>query len=217
MSDFFYNLVFSAGWPIFWMTSEPTVLGVHHTSRPGPYILAANHGSPFDVPLLIANSRRMLDFVSITEVFAMPFVGWFYGSMNAFPLDRSRRDSPTVRIILDRLAHGRVVAMFPEGRIPRKEDSVLNTGRIRPGVGRLAAMAGVPVVPAVVINSAAYLRLQSWLPTDIVRYGLAYGDPIFPAKHLPTDEAGRELESRLVDAMMKLNEGLQKSMRQRRA
>jgi 1-acyl-sn-glycerol-3-phosphate acyltransferase len=214
VSEFFYNLVWTAGWPVFWMNSEPTLLGVQHTARRGPYILAANHGSPFDVPLLIAHSRRMLDFVSITEVFAIPFVGWFYGSMNAFPLDRSRRDSPTVRIILDRLARGRVVAMFPEGRIPRENESVLHGGSFRSGVGRLAALGGVPVVPAVVINSGDFLRFRSWLPMHTVRYGIAYGEPIFPRKDLPTDDAGRELESRWVSAMLQLNHELERAMHQ---
>jgi 1-acyl-sn-glycerol-3-phosphate acyltransferase len=213
MSDLFYNLVWTAGWPVFWMTSDPTVIGAHHTARRDGFIVAANHRSAFDVPLLMRHTRRPLDFVSITEVFAVPLVGWFYGSMNAFPLDRSRRDSPTVRIILDRLVKGRVVAMFPEGRIRRAGETVFDGAGIRPGVGRLAALARVPVVPAVLVNSLAYLRWQNWLPINSIRYGVAYGAPLWPRDDLETPEAGRELESRLIAAMGGLNAELQKAMR----
>jgi 1-acyl-sn-glycerol-3-phosphate acyltransferase len=213
LSDFFYNLVWTAGWPIFKITGDAVMMGQGLTARRGAYILACNHRSPFDIPLLIANSRRALDFVSITEVFAIPAVAWFYGSMNAFPLDRSKRDSPTVRIILDRLARGRVVAMFPEGRVRKEEESVLNGGGIRSGVGRLAAMADVPVVPSVIINSVGYLKWQNWLPHTKIPYGLAFGEPLFPRKDLETNEAGKELESRLVDAMRRLNHQLQRRMK----
>ncbi len=132
MSDTFYNLIRAIGTPIFWASARPTVIGLHHARLKGPFILAANHHSPYDVPLLIRHTPRKLDFVSIVEVFRNPFVAWFYGSMNAFPLDRSRPDSPTVRIILDRLERGRAVAMFPEGGFRKLEDSVVTGGRMRP-------------------------------------------------------------------------------------
>src|SRR4051794_12787212 len=99
------------------MSSTPTVLNAEVTRRAGPYILAANHQTPYDVPLLMRHTARNVDFVSIVEVFKNPFIHWFYGSMNAFPLDRSKPDAPTIRVILDRLSRGRVVGMFPEGRL----------------------------------------------------------------------------------------------------
>lgn len=213
MSDFFYNLIWTAGWPVFKITGDPVVMGQRHTSRRGGYILACNHRSPFDIPLLMASARRTLDFVSITEVFAVPMVGWFYGHMNAFPLDRSRRDSPTVRIILDRLARGRVVAMFPEGRIRKENESVLNGGGIRSGVGRLAAMAQAPIVPAVLINSVAYLDWRNWLPHTRISWGVAFGDPLFPRQDLETAAAGQEIESRLVQAMQQLHRQLQRRLK----
>jgi 1-acyl-sn-glycerol-3-phosphate acyltransferase len=65
----------------------------------------------------MASTSRLLDFVSITEIFRKPLVAWFMSRMNAFPLDRSRVDSGTTRIILDRLKRGRTIVMFPEGNI----------------------------------------------------------------------------------------------------
>src|SRR5688572_20151830 len=103
MGDAFYSLVRTIGSHPFWMSRSPTVIGVEKTARPGAYILASNHESPYDVPLLIRHGLRRIDFVSITEVFRHPFMRWFYGSMNAFPLDRSQPDVGATRTIFDRL------------------------------------------------------------------------------------------------------------------
>lgn len=203
MSDLFYDTLVLIGRHPFWLSSRPVVHNAAVTDRPGAYILAATHTSPYDIPLLMRHTRRRIDFVSIVEVFRNPFMAWLYGSMNAFPLDRSRPDSPTVRIILNRLARGRVVGMFPEGRFRRGEDSVVYSRQIRPGIGRLAQMANVPIVPAVVIDSAAYGRWQAWLPLRRTRYAVAYGDPIEP-----TVGNAATIEQKLIDTLVSLHQAL---------
>jgi 1-acyl-sn-glycerol-3-phosphate acyltransferase len=206
MSDLFYRMIRLLGTQCFFVSATDTVLGVEHVPRTGPFILAATHHSHFDVPLLIRHTPRLLDFVSITEVFQNPFVAWFYGSMNAFPLDRSRPDPKTVRIILNRLEQGRAVAMFPEGRIRAGEESVLHTKRIRRGLGRIAQLANVPVVPAVILNSDAYLRVSSWLPLRRVRYGVIYGEPMEP----PSDPDA--FEQHYIEKLLRLNEVIKKKL-----
>jgi 1-acyl-sn-glycerol-3-phosphate acyltransferase len=208
VSELFYNIVHTIGSAIFWVSSKPTLLHVDRSRRKGAYILASNHHSPYDVPLLIYHTKRKLDFVSTVEVFSNRFAAWFYGNMNAFPLDRSKPDSPTVRTILDRLARGRVVAMFPEGGFRKPADSVINGGRIRPSIGRLAQMASVPVIPVVVLDSKVYMSLTAWLPLKRMRYGLIYGDPITLRPDLPKQEAAAAMEEDLKAAFMCLNQEL---------
>jgi 1-acyl-sn-glycerol-3-phosphate acyltransferase len=158
------------------------------------------------VLLLIAHTPRLLDFVSIVEVFRNPMVGWFYGSLNAFPLDRAGPDSKTVRIILTRLARGRAVAMFPEGGIRAGVESVVHSRRIRPGIGRLAALSGACIVPCVVINSCVYGKPLSWFPFFRTRYGVIYGEPLRP------DVLGDEIEGALVEALVALHARLRAAM-----
>ncbi len=199
MSDLFYKALLTIGYPIFWVTSRPIVIGTEQTRRDGAYIVAATHSSPYDIPLLMLHSRRRLDFVSSREVFAHPFMRWLYGSMNAFPLDRSKPDPLTVRIILDRLHRGRVVAMFPEGGFRKGQDSVVYSRKIRPGIGRIALLANVPIIPAVIVNSGAYSRFLSWLPLMRTRYGIIYGEPITP------NGEPEQIESQLVDAFVRMH------------
>jgi len=182
MGDLFYNTVCTIVRPVLRATSRPLIIDLHLVPRTGPVILAATHQSPFDVPVLMRHSKRPLDFVSVTEVFRNPLVAWFYGNMNAFPLDRWRPDAPTVRTILSRLKAGRAVAMFPEGAIRSGVDSVVHTRRIRKGIGRLALLSRAPVVPCVIINSDAYARVAGWLPFRQTRYGIIYGNPLDPSE-----------------------------------
>jgi 1-acyl-sn-glycerol-3-phosphate acyltransferase len=211
VSDWFYNVVWYSFWPAFGASSSPVVLHPERPRRPGAYLLAANHLSPFDVPCLIKESGRKLDFVSITEVFQNRFMAWFYGNMNAFPLDRGRHDVGATRTILDRLAKGRAVGIFPEGGIRTEANSVLNGGRIKPGVIRLAKLSKVPIIPAVVLGSAAYFRPMNWAPLRRVRYGINFGEPIEPGEGESMDAlqeqllaAYRALHAELLSAMAHL-------------
>jgi 1-acyl-sn-glycerol-3-phosphate acyltransferase len=213
LSDLFYNTVWTLGYPAFWTSSRPIVLHRERAARQGGYILAANHLSPYDVPCLMATHPRVMDFVSITEVMRKPLVGWLFRNMGTFALDRSRADGATVRVILDRLARGRVVTMFPEGRIPTREQSVLNGGKIRPGIGRIAQLANVPIVPCVILGTVAYQRFTSWLPLRRTIYAVNFGEMLMPA---PEDDSGEQLQSRIVESYQALNAELMTEVERRK-
>jgi 1-acyl-sn-glycerol-3-phosphate acyltransferase len=178
MGDWYHRIVVLFCRHPFWLSSRPVVLHRDRVPRRGAFLLASNHVSPLDVAVLLRHTPRMLDFVSTTQMFSKPLVAWFFRNMNAFPLDRSRSDPRTVRVILDRLQRGRAVAMFPEGRVRPESESVVHGTPMRPSAARTARMAGAPLLPAVVWGTPVYGRLSSWLPIKRVRYGVAYGDPI---------------------------------------
>jgi len=178
MSDFIYDWVVRICKPAFQVSSSPVVLHRERLEQPGAYILAPTHGSAYDVPCLMKESPRRLDFVSVTELYRNPLVATFFNSVNVFPLDRSRPDSPTVRKILQRLRQGRAVVMFPEGRLRKPDESVLNGGAMKPGVAKIAHLAGVSVIPAVLIDTGLYTKAISWLPVRGTRFGIAFGAPL---------------------------------------
>jgi 1-acyl-sn-glycerol-3-phosphate acyltransferase len=174
MSDVFYYVVRCIGWPAFYLSSSPTVLHVERLNAVGPMIIAPNHLSPYDVPCLMASTRRTLDFVSMVELFRNPALSWFLGSMNAFPLDRGRRDSRATRKILERLERGRKVVMFPEGQIRTAGTSMLAGGAFKESVVRLARLANVPIVPCVILATGAFARPHAWLPFRRTRYAVNF-------------------------------------------
>ena len=191
MSDVFYDALCITGRCVWTLCTKPTVLHPGRAVLEPPFLVAANHEGPFDIPVLMRHVPQRLDFVSITEVFEHPLLGPFYGTMNAFPLDRSRPDSLAVRTILDRLARGRCVAMFPEGGFRHGRHRVTSGGRIRKGVGGLARLANVPVLPVTVTGGERFVGVKPWLPTRSVHYGVAIGEPMAPPL---SDEAERPFE-----------------------
>jgi 1-acyl-sn-glycerol-3-phosphate acyltransferase len=173
----FYWTVVTICRPPFIVSSRPVIRHVDRLPRDGAFFLACSHLSPYDVPALMRSSPRPIDFVSTKEVFENRFVAWLYGNMGTFPIDRSRSDPKTVRIILDKLAQGRCVGVFPEGRIRKESESVVRGGRFRPTLVRLAKLANVPIVPAVVLGADQYNRVLSWAPLMRTKYGVIYGEP----------------------------------------
>lgn len=74
MSDFFYQIVRTVGTPAFWISSSPVVVGIHHV-WPGPFIIAANHSSPYDVAHAHPSLPAPLDFVEHHRGFSQPARG----------------------------------------------------------------------------------------------------------------------------------------------
>ncbi len=180
MNEPFYKLVRLIGSRIFWHASVPRILHAGRAAREGAYLLAANHLSPYDAPLLIATTPRVIHWLSIVEIFRNPFVGWFLRGVGAEPLERGKVDTRTVRAIVRHLRNGEVVGIFPEGAVRSGASSVLDGGGIHEGVCRLAQLTRVPVVPCVVLGGARFARWKAWLPGARTRWAVAYGEAIFP-------------------------------------
>lgn len=178
MSEAFYKVVRFVGGTVFRVASRPLILHAERAAQPGPWLLAANHASPFDAALLIAATPRVIYWLSIVEIFRNPFTRWFLTAMLAVPLDRSRVDTVTVRKFVRNLRAGRVAGLFPEGGLRRDAESVLAGGALKDGVGKLAELARVPVLPCVIVGGERFRRWTSWLPLFRTRWAVAYGEPI---------------------------------------
>jgi len=149
--------------------------------REGAWILAANHISHFDPPLLSIATRRKIDWMSMIELFRQPlFAAWLRG-IDGFPVDRFRLDRNAVRIAITRLRSGHVVGMFPEGGIRDGARSILEGAPLRPGVAGLSQMTAAPVIPCVIMGSdRCYILARRWRPGRRIPVWIAYGQPIIP-------------------------------------
>ncbi len=201
MSETFYKTIRLLGRAVFGLASRPLILHPERAARPGAFLLAANHESPFDAALLIAATPRVIYWLSIVELFRHPFTRWFLSAMLAAPLDRSRVDTTTVRTITRHLRAGLVVGMFPEGGVRSGDTTVLAGGSIKDGIARLAELARVPVLPCVVLGGGKFHRWTSWLPLFRTRWAVAFGEPIELPRDRERAEArvifARELEAAL--------------------
>lgn len=206
MSEAFYKTIRLVGSAVFRVASRPLILHPERAARSGAFLLAANHESPFDAALLIAATPRVIYWLSIVELFRHPFTRWFLSSMLAAPLDRSRVDTTTVRVIARHLRRGRVVGLFPEGGVRTGEASVLAGGSIKDGVSRIAELARVPVLPCVVLGGSRFHRWTNWLPLFRTRWAVAYGEPIEVPRGDDRETARRDFTGKLEHALRRLRD-----------
>lgn len=197
MSTLTYALIRGIGQHAFRVSSRPVVLHPDRVPPAGPAILAPTHLSHYDVPCLMTVVRRHIDFLSVVEFERTPFVGTLFRGMNCVFLDRGRVDRAAVRETLRRLEAGRLVAMFPEGRIREWPESAVHGKPFKPGVARLAQLSGAPVVPCVTLGTDAYRTLASWMPLRRVRYGVIFGQPLTARRDLSPEAAQADLVARL--------------------
>ena len=125
------------------------ISGVDHIPATGPAILCANHRSYFDVAAIsmtIARRGRPARFLGKKEVFDAPIVGAIASAMGGIRVDRATGSDEPLTAAADALAGGELVAMMPEGTIPRGP-AFFRRPVGRWGAARLAQLSGAPVIP----------------------------------------------------------------------
>jgi 1-acyl-sn-glycerol-3-phosphate acyltransferase len=141
------------------------VFGTENLPPTGPLIVACNHVSYLDPPLLGCLCPRRIRYMAKKELFAIPVLGEVIRALGAYEVDRQGSATSAIKRSLRVLEAGGVVGIFPEGtRNP--------TGAIQPqtGVALLASLARVPVVPACIRGTDRALRLA--------RVDVAFGAPL---------------------------------------
>ena len=138
---------------IFALLGKIYVLRGENSAMRGPYILAANHISHFDPPLITTATRRKIDWMATAELFEHPVSRFYFWAVDTFRTDRLSVDRAAVRSTLERLKRGRVVGIFPERGIRAGERSVLGGAPMNSGIATLADMAGVPILPCVILGT----------------------------------------------------------------
>src|SRR5262249_53225104 len=142
-----------------------------------------------------------------------PALGFLLRSIDAFPAERDRADLKTIRIAIERLKNGRVVGIFPEGGIRDGARSLLEGAPLRPGAATLAQIAGVPIVPCVVLGSDRFYSKKQWLPFRRTPVWIALGKPISCFPELPKFQARQRVESELADVFKVLYAELREKFR----
>jgi putative phosphoserine phosphatase / 1-acylglycerol-3-phosphate O-acyltransferase len=126
------------------------ISGVEHIPKQGPAIVVGNHRSYFDpmaMAVALAKRGRPVRFLGKKEVFDAPIVGQVARAMGGIRVERGTGSDEPLAAAALALEAGELVAMMPQGTIPRGPaffDPVLKG---RWGAARLAAMTGAPVIP----------------------------------------------------------------------
>ena len=136
----------------------------------GSVILASNHASFLDPPLVGSGLTRAINYLARDTLFRFPLVGTLLRKWNAVPVDREGGGAAGLKAILDRLLKGGAIILFPEGT--RCRDGSL--GPARSGIGLTIIKSQAPVVPVRVFGTyEAFARHHKWPRRTrvVVKYG----------------------------------------------
>lgn len=198
---------------LFGCVARVRVLGSENVNRTGGYLLAANHISHFDPFVISSVVRRKIDWMAMAEFFRFTVVRFLLRAVDAFPADRDRADRKTIRTAIERLKDGRVVGLFPEGGIRDGARSLLEGAPLRPGASTLAHIAGVPILPCVILGSDRLYSTKRWLPLRRTPIWIAFGNPISHSPDLERSQARERIESELTSAFKNLYTDLRQIFR----
>ena len=143
---------------------------VPHT---GSVILAANHASFIDPPLVGSGLSRDINYLARESLFRYPGIGALLRSWNAVPVDRDGGGARGLKIILDRLLGGAGIVLFPEGT--RTPDGKLQPARS--GIGLTVIKSTAPVVPVRVFGTYEAYGRHLKFPRPY-RVAVKYGQPM---------------------------------------
>src|SRR5205823_11098802 len=189
---------------VFGYSARIHVVGYEHVNRRGGFLLASNHISHFDPVMISSLVRRKIDWMAMAEFFPMPIIGPFLRAVDAFPAARDRADRKTIRTAMERLKHGRIVGVFPEGGIRDGTRSLLGGAPLRAGASTLAHIAGVPIVPCVILGTDRLYAKRNWLPLRRTPVWIAFGQAISHFPELEKSVARARIEQELADGFQRL-------------
>ena len=173
--------------------------GTEHIPRTGPALLAVNHVSYLDFVfggLAAQPAGRLVRFMAKKEIFDHPVGGAVMRSLHHIEVDRGE-GLGSYQEALRYLRMGEVVGIFPEATISRS----FEIKELKTGAARMAAEAGVPLVPVIVWGTQRMFTKDH--PRDLSRgktVAISVGRPLEPSATDPVS-ATAELRSAMTDLL----------------
>lgn len=173
------------------------VVGLEHLPRAGGFLLAANHASFIDPPLIGCQIPRQIAYFARKTLWRGGFASWWLDTVGTIPVDRDGgQDISAIKRVLKALREERALILFPEGT--RTPDGHFQPAK--PGVGFIACKTQVPVVPVRIVGSFEALgkgrSLRLGTPVTIV-----FGPPLAPSDY-DDPKAGKERAQVASDRIM---------------
>jgi 1-acyl-sn-glycerol-3-phosphate acyltransferase len=194
----------SRGWSAIILFASGVSVEVLHPERlvrGRSFVIAANHESFYDIPVLFSVLPMPTRFLAKRTLFRMPFLGWSMAAAGFLPVDREDRSHSRglVDAALLRLQGGGSLVVFPEETRTRTGDLL----PFKSGAALLALKSGLPLLPIGMAGAFRIQRRGGFLVTP-TRVVVAFGEAIEVAgrstrERAAVTEALRESVARLRD------------------
>ena len=135
---------------LFRLLSRVQVNGVENIPGEGAYVIAVNHVSIFEPPLITSFWPHSIEVAGAVEILERPIQSQIMRLYGTIPVHRGRFDRQSLNAMVGRLKAGRPILLFPEGTRSRKP----GLQQASTGVAYIAAKAGVTVLPVGIAGTA---------------------------------------------------------------
>jgi len=176
--------------PLVRLVFRTRVDGLEHLPSSGATIVAFNHISALDGPVLAIEIGRRIKresrFLVAAEFFRKGFFGWILRRYDQIPIRRGEGDGSALEAALTAVKEGVLLAVAPEGTVNPDPDTLM---RIRSGVARIALPSGAPVIPVGIWGThrrwpaTGMSRGRPWRP----RLAIVFGEPLLAAGDVDDD------------------------------
>ncbi len=174
---------------LFSLTCRVRLFGREHLPPRGPVLLASNHQSFLDPPLVGAMTGRPLHYMARDSLFRVPGLSALIRIHNAFPVKSNTTDLASFKTSIRILKSGGALLVFPEGT--RSHDRTI--AECQPGIIHLMRRANVPVLPVAIEGAFEAWPRSAILPKP-ARLWIQFGRLIGPTAFQGQDPADAALE-----------------------
>ena len=176
------------------------VIGAENMIEEGPCIIAANHCSFLDPPLVGVACKRAIHYLARKSLLDVPVLGPILQELNVIPVDKKNPERSALMGIISVVKSGGAALIFPEGS--RSPDGQLQPAQ--PGIGMVVAKTGAPVIPVRIYGSHEALPRNGVLPR-CTSVNVIVGKPLHfwssDSRHRP---AYQKISDRIMDAIARL-------------
>lgn len=165
------------------------ISGTENIPLNGPVVIASNHVSLLDPPIIGVATPRKIHFMAKQELF-VPVLGTIYRTLGAFPVRRGTADRNAIKYGIDLLLAEKVLAIFPEGT--RSKNGKI--GKAEPGALMMAGKARAVIVPTAVSGTNLSSSGSIWPKVKV-----KFGKPIY---FLEDEPVTKEVIVRMTDELM---------------
>ncbi|MBM3502007.1 MAG: 1-acyl-sn-glycerol-3-phosphate acyltransferase [Armatimonadetes bacterium] len=160
---------------LFRLLGKWRVYGRENVPRTGGAVIAANHTSYLDPPVVGGGLKRPCFYMGKKQLFEVPVLGFLIRRTGCFPVDRDHPDTKVIRFAVELLKQGNLLCIFPEGG--RSPDGELMVEEAGVGPALIANRAGAPIIPAYIRGTFKSYPMGGKFPrrADI---SITYGEPI---------------------------------------
>lgn len=161
------------------------VYDIHHVPQEGGLIVAANHTSYLDPPLLGVAMNRRMTYIAKSELFTLPFLIGKFVSSFSFPVSRDKPSLAVIKESVRRLNLGEAIAMFPGGERARGGDGL---DEFKKGIELIAKLSKASILPVYLDGPCRSLPVGAKIPKP-VKISVRFGPPLFYGKDYSETDA----------------------------